>query len=172
VARHQRRHGKIHELPKDILKQVHDLLLEPKITYSDIVAFLKDNGHEVSDSAVGRYSEWFNEWRETEMLRDQAALIASDPATALDLEKMTSTMATTRFAYAMKKEGFDITEHPKLIAAFATMQASSVKREQWNSVVKERVMKTADDVSKIAKKGGLTDDAAAQIRAKILGIAK
>jgi len=148
VGRHTRRHGKIHELPEDIRRQVNALLLEPTVTYADIVNFLKENKHEVSDSAVGRYADWFNEWRETEILRDQAALIASDPATALDLEKMTATMATTRFAYAMKKEGFDITEHPKLIDAFAKMQASSVKREQWINNIKIKAEKAANTIEK------------------------
>ena len=170
MGRRTRTHSKIQELPKEILKQVHDLLIEPQVKYEDIRNFLQQKGYTVSISMVGRHADWFNEWCETEQLRDQASLIATDPATALNLEKMANTMMLTRLARAMKKEGFDITKNPKLMDAFAKLQASSVKREQFMTDVVKKVDKAAADVTAIAKKNGLSESAAGQIRNKILGI--
>jgi len=36
-----RRHGKVHDLPEDIKKEVDRLLIEPGIIYDDIEEFLK-----------------------------------------------------------------------------------------------------------------------------------
>jgi hypothetical protein len=168
-----RRHGKVHELPDDIRAEVNRLLIEPTVTYEDIQEFLKERGHDISSSSIGRYGQWFfNEVRETEMLRDQAALITSDPEQALLLEKLTATMITKRLAMAMQQDDFNVLKHAKLIDAFAKLQRSSTQREQWQTEVKNRVVKAAEAVSKIVEKNGLSDDAAAQIRAKILGVAK
>ncbi len=168
-----RRHGKVHELPEDIRRQVNDLLIEPTVTYEDIEEFLKERGHDISSSSIGRYGQWFfNEVREIEMLRDQAALITSDPGQALQLEKLTSIMITKRLAVALQDGSFDVLNHAKLIEAFAKLQRSSTQREQWHTEVRSKVIKTADAVATLAKKSGLSDNAAAQIRAKILGIAK
>ncbi|MBI5056990.1 MAG: DUF3486 family protein [Nitrospirae bacterium] len=173
MAQHQRKHSSLDDLPGEVKKEVHALLIEPNITYEDVGAFLKTKGHDISKSAIGRYGKsFFNEVRETEMLRDQAALITSEPDKAMLLEKLTATMITKRLALALQNEEFDVMKNAKLIQAFAALQKSSMHREQWHTEVKDKIVKTADDVSKIAKKGGLTDDAAAQIRAKILGIAK
>lgn len=168
-----RRHGKLHTLPEETRREVNDLLIEPNVTYEDVGEFLTAKGFDISKSAIGRYGKWFfNEVRETEMLRDQAALITSDPDKAMLLEKLTATMITKRLALALQEDRFDVMKNAKLIQAFATLQKSSMHREQWHTEVKTKIIKTADDVTKIAKKGGLTDDAAAQIRSKILGITK
>lgn len=166
-----RRHGKVYELPEEIRKQVNALLIEPNVTYEDIAAFLKGKGQDITKSSIGRYGQWFfNEVRETEMLRDQAALITSDPDKALLLEKLTATMLTKRLAIAMQSAAFDVLDHAKLIDAFAKLQASSTNREKWSMEIRKKVDKTAEDVSRIAKKNGLSESAAGQIRNKILGI--
>jgi hypothetical protein len=168
-----RRHGKLHTLPEEIRREVNTLLIEPNVTYEDVGEFLKERGFDISKSAIGRYGKWFfNEVRETEMLRDQAALITSDPDKAMLLEKLTATMITKRLALALQEERFDVMKNAKLIQAFATLQKSSMHREQWHTDVRDKIVSTADAVGQIAKKSGLTDDAAAHIRAKILGIAK
>ncbi len=167
----KRRHGKVYSLPDDIRRKVNDLITEPAVTYDDVKAFLKKEGHDVSTSAIGRYAQFFfNEVREMEMLRDQAKLITNDPDKALLLEKLTASMIVKRLALALQDESFDVMKNAKLIDAYAKLQKSNLQREQWGAEVQKTVKKVADDVQKIAKKNGLSDDTAAQIRAKILGI--
>jgi len=148
-----RRHGKVHELPDDIRAEVNRLLIEPTVTYEDIEEFLKERGHSISSSSIGRYGQWFfNEVRETEMLRDQAALITSDPDQALLLEKLTATMITKRLAMAMQEGDFNVLKHAKLIDAFAKLQRSSTQREQLYNELKKKAKKAFNKAEKNIKK--------------------
>lgn len=168
-----RRHGKLHELPDDIRRDVNALLIQPSVTYEDVAAYLKEKGYDIGKSSIGRYGQWFfNEVRETEMLRDQAALITSDPDKALLLEKLTATMIVKKLAIALQMKDFNVLKQAKLIDAFAKLQRSSTQREQWSAEMKKKVDKTADAVAKVARKGGLSDNTVNDIKAKILGIAR
>ncbi len=165
----KRRHSKFFSFPVEIQEQVKALLIEPRTTYEDVVQFLKSKGHDWSDSGVERFSKWFfNEIRETEMLRDQAAMLLNEPERALELEKLTATMITKRLAMAMQQESFDVLEHAKIIDAFAKLQRASTQREQYTAEISEKVKKTADAVVKIAKRHGVSDATAADIKNKIL----
>lgn len=167
----KRRHSKFFSFPPEIQEQVKALLIEPRTKYQDVVDFLKAKGHDWSDSGVERFSSWFfNEIRETEMLRDQAAMLLNEPERALELEKLTATMLTKRLAMAMQVEGFDVLSHAKLIDAFAKLQRSSTQREQYNNDIRKAVSKTADAVAKIAKSKGMDKDGLELIKKKIQGI--
>ncbi len=167
----KRRHSKFFSFPPEIQEQVKALLIEPTTTYDDVVQFLKSKNHDWSDSGVERFSKWFfNEIRETEMLRDQAAMLLNEPERALELEKLTATMITKRLALAMQTDGFDVLKEPKLIDAFAKLQRASTQREQYTADVRKSIVKTADDVAKIAKAKGLTKESIEIIKKKIQGI--
>lgn len=53
----------------------------------------------------------------------------------------------------------------------ATLTRSSVGLKKFQLEVRAKAQAAADTVDKLAKKGGLTADTAAQIRREILGIA-
>jgi Glu-tRNA(Gln) amidotransferase subunit E-like FAD-binding protein len=169
----RRKHGSIHDLPEHIKKDINALLIENK-TYADIVAFVKKHhGVDLTDSSLSRYNkEFMEELKLTRILQEQAAWLNDDPEKALVLEKLTATMITRRLATALQEGDFKVVDNAKLIDAFAKLQASSTKRAAFEEEIKKKIAKTAEDVSKIAKKSGLSDDAASQIRAKILGIVK
>lgn len=168
----KRRHSKFFSFPAEIQEQVKALLIEPKTTYADVVEFLKSKKCDWSDSGVERFSKWFfNEIRETEMLRDQAAMLLNEPERALELEKLTATMITKRLAMAMQQESFDVLDHAKIIDAFAKLQRASTQREQYTAEIRNKTRATAEKVEKIAKKGGLTKETVEQIKKQILGIA-
>lgn|SRR5574341_412084 len=169
----KRRHSKFFSFPPEIQEQVKALLIEPTTTYADVVEFLKTKDCDWSDSGVERFSKWFfNEIRETEMLRDQAAMLLNEPERALELEKLTATMITKRLAMAMQQDDFNILKNAKMIDAFAKLQRASTQREQYTAEVQAKVRKTADAVAKIVKAKGLTPDTINQIKDKILGIPK
>ncbi len=168
----KRRHSKFFSFPAEIQEQVKALLIEPRTTYDDVVQFLKSKGQDWSDSGVERFSKWFfNEIRETEMLRDQAAMLLNEPERALELEKLTATMITKRLAMAMQKDDFEILKHAGMIDAFAKLQKSSTSREQYIAQVRTKVQEAAGKVEKIAKAKGLTRETVEQIKKQILGIA-
>jgi hypothetical protein len=52
----------------------------------------------------------------------------------------------------------------------ATLSRASVGLKRWQAEVAARVQSAARDVERIARTGGLSEAAAAEIRAKILGI--
>lgn len=167
----KRRHSKFFSFPPEIQAAVKNLLIEPTTTYADVVEFLKSKDCDWSDSGVERFSKWFfNEIRETEMLRDQAAMLLNEPERALELEKLTATMITKRLAIAMQQESFDILNNAKMIDAFAKLQRASTQREQYTADMQKKVAKTADDVAKIAKAKGLGKDSIEIIKMKIQGI--
>jgi len=165
----KRRHSKFFSFPPQVQEEVKALLIEPNTTYDDVVQFLKSKGYEWSDSGVERFSKFFfNEIRETEMLRDQAAMLLNEPERALELEKLTATMITKRLAMAMQVESFDILKNAKMIDAFAKLQRASTQREQYTAEVQARVRKTADAVVKIVKRHGISAATAEDIKNKIL----
>jgi DNA-binding transcriptional ArsR family regulator len=159
-----RRHGKIHELPDDVRKEVDALLIE-NATYEEISEYLKSKGYDISRSAVGRYGKDFmNYIREVRIIEDQAKQIVSGNDDAMVLEEAIVTM--------LMSEGINLNKIPRIVSDFARLQASSVLRERMKAEFRKKAEATADAVAKIVKKGGLSDSAASQIRAKILGIAK
>ncbi len=145
----KRRHSKFYSFPPDIQEAVKALYIEPTTTIQDVVDFLKSKGIDWSKSAAHRHQQWFiAEIRELDILRDQAAMLMSEPEHALDLEKLTATMLTRRIAVAMQMEGFDILKHAKLIDAFAKLQRASTQREQYTAEVRTKISKVAEKVEK------------------------
>lgn len=54
-----RRHSKVEtELPQEIKGQVDRLLIE-NATYEEIASFLKEQGHDIGKSSIGRYGKEF-----------------------------------------------------------------------------------------------------------------
>ena len=54
----------------------------------------------------------------------------------------------------------------------ALLTSASAKLKEYQAKVKARTESAAADVAKVAKKGGLSDEVAEEIRKKILGIAQ
>ncbi len=169
-----RRHGSIYNLPQNIRDDIDMLLVEDKNIYQDIVDFIKTkHGINISDSALSRYYKNFiEESRLRKTLMEHAARLGDDPENAYAMEKLTSSMITRRLADAMMDNTLDIVQDAKLIMAFASLQKANIQREQWQAEVKKKVEKTANDITKVIKKNGISDSTALQIREKILGINK
>jgi hypothetical protein len=168
----KRRHSKFFSFPAEIQQQIKDLILEPSATYEDVVLFLDSKGYKWSTSSVERFSKWFiTEIRQIEILREQAGMLLNEPDKAMQLEKLTSQMITMRLAVAMQTESFDVLKHAKMIDAFAKLQQSSMKREQWGVEIRDKIAAAAGKVEKIGKAKGLTKETVELIKKQILGIA-
>lgn len=171
-----RRHSKVGQLSPELQSAVDRLLIEGA-TYEDIEIFLKEKGHAIGKSSIGRYGKrYLNFYQRVRMIEDQAKTMNSAAGEGLSLEEAAAKAFTSEVLDTLIDLGVDkdksAKQLPKLMLAFSALQSSSVSREKFKADIQKRVVKTADDVTKIAKKSGLSEDAAAQIRNKILGINK
>lgn len=51
-----RKRSKIDELPEEIKNELDELLLDTRVTYTDISGWLKEQGYDISKSTVGKYA--------------------------------------------------------------------------------------------------------------------
>lgn len=51
-----RKHNKIYNLPENVRVELDEMLLDTSVTYTEISEWLKNLGHDVSKSTVGRYA--------------------------------------------------------------------------------------------------------------------
>ena len=168
-----RRHSKVEtELSAEIKTQVDRLLIE-NATYEEIAEFLKTKGHDISKSSIGRYGKDFlNRYKRLRMIEDQSRTLVSEAGSGMVLEEAASKIFSQQIIEMLLDAGMEPKSLPKLAMAFSMLQSSSVSREKLKSDLVRRVAKVSEDVTKIAKKSGLSDNAASQIREKILGINK
>lgn len=174
MAGNVRRHGRVNdELPREIREQVDRLLIEGGSTYDEIRDFLASQGYDISRSAIGRYGKDFLAcYQRLRVIEDKSRALVSEVGDGLVLEEAASKLFAQMILEAQISGDLDIKELPRIISDFAKLQASNVMRERYKREIKAKVEKTAADVEKTAKKGGLTPETAAEIRKKILGLAE
>ncbi|MFH2076624.1 MAG: DUF3486 family protein [Pseudomonadota bacterium] len=182
-----RQQSSVDRLPEDIREQLQALLRDPRCTQIDathrINAILEAEGHpdRISKSAVNRYVGRMEEvgakLRETrEIAQMWIGKLGAEPQGEVGklLNEMVRTLA---FKMAMRAHEAEDDEpiDPKLLKSLAVSvyrleraASENVKLEQEIRKRERERMKT--EVERIAKKGGLSDAVAAEIRSKILGI--
>jgi hypothetical protein len=166
-----RRHSKVSdELPREIKSEVDSLLIEGA-TYEDISVFLKGKGHDISKSSIGRYGkDYLNAYQRLRIIEDQSRTLVSEADSELTLEVAGGKLMAQKIIEILLQQDVDTKKIPDLAIGLASIIKANVSREKFKTDLKKKITKTADDVTTIAKRSGLSDDAAAQIRAKILGI--
>ncbi len=166
----------IETLPDDVRRALDRRLLDTGFSdYAALAAWLQEQGFTVSRSAAHRYGQKF----ETRLARlrlatEQARVITEslgDDAGALG-EALTAVAQEKTFQLLMDLdvEGQDISLD-KLGTMISKLNATGVQQKRWAADMRARAAAAADAVETLVRQGGLSDDAAAQIRAKILGIA-
>lgn len=171
--KHVRRRSSIEtDMPVDARKDLDRILIEGA-TYEEASAFCKSRGYDISKSAVGRYGKNFLEAYQNVMrFADQAQVLKSDADNGLPMEEAVGKVLLQKVMSALIDNTADITENSRLISDVAKLVGSNIQLAKLKMDLAERARRTADAVVKMVKKGGLSADAADQIRAKILGIAK
>lgn len=167
-----RKHYKVQQLPDEIVHEVNARIVEGH-TYTEIAAHLRTMGHPVSKSSVARYGQhYLAKFERVRLSTDMARTIVEQNG-GTDLEE-----AATRLALDLVLQRLlDTSELGgeldicRALEALARVQGAAVTREKWKSELAKRVEQAAQACAKTAKQGGLSDQAAADIRAKILGIA-
>lgn len=160
------------DLPREIREQLNRLLLEG-MTYEEGAIWCRDHGYDISSSSIGRYGKWFIElYQEILQFNDQAQILTADVDDGMPMEEAVGKMLLKKVWSALIDGSADITENSRLIGEVAKLQRSHVIMNQFKIDLENRARQAAAEVGELVKKGGLSDDAANIIKAKILGIVK
>lgn len=150
--------------------------------YEEIANILQERGYNVSKSSVHRYGQKVEQKLAAVQASTQAAIMIAEAApddSDMRSSAVLSLVQTELFnALIALQESDNPDANPadriKLIAqagkGIAEIAKASVNQKKWESEVKDRVQAAAKAVDKIAKKGGLSAETAAEIRKQILGI--
>lgn len=150
--------------------------------YEEIANILQERGYNISKSSVHRYGQKVEQKLAAVQASTQAAIMIAEAApddSDMRSSAVLSLVQTELFnALIALQESDNPDANPadriKLIAqagkGIAEIAKASVNQKKWESEVKDRVQAAAKAVDKIAKKGGLSAETAAEIRKQILGI--
>lgn len=180
--------SKIAQLPAEMREWLHKALVER--AYGDIVALteelnakLKEGGIAVyvGKSAVGAESQKVQRAQEaikattdaakllTETSRDDGNL-RGEAVMAMVESEMFQTMMDLREAEAEQDPFARMEAMSKAAKNIAALSRARVNQSKFRLEIEARVKAAADKVDKLAKKGGLSSQTAAEIRRTILGI--
>lgn len=167
-----RRHSRVlTDLSTEIRAEVDRLLLEPDITYDDIVDFLQRKGFDISRSSIGRYGkEFMVNYQRLKIAIDQAKAMKGEVGEGLALEEAVANLALQQAMEGLMKGSIKVAEVPKILGEIGKLQSSSTQRERFKADIQKKAASVAEEVVAKAKKAGLSDEAANEIRKKILGI--
>jgi len=173
-------------LPGEIKEQLQELLRDPRCSQLEatarINAILEEEGHEerVTKSSVNRYSlrmeQVGSKLRQSREIADMwVGKLGAQPQGQVGhlLNEMVRTLA---FDCAMKLSEGDEPIPPRMlkdlsIAVERLEKAASENVKREDEIRRQERERAANEVSKIAKKGGLSADTVDTIRREILGIA-
>jgi len=169
--------SKLLDLPQETLAELDSKLITNGFRgYEQLEAWLAAKGYEVGKSSIHRYGSKL-EQRIGELKRstDQAkALVAASPDDAGDMsEALMRLMQEKLFTLLMEMDVDPEDANLGAIAkAMAPLARASIAIKKYSSEVAEKARAAADAADRIATKGGLSADSAAEIRRAILGIAQ
>lgn len=182
--------GKIAQLPDELRAWLHKALVERG--YGDIVgvteelnALCKEGGVAVSigKSAVGVESQRIKRASEAIRATTEAARLIAESAPDEGDNRSAAAMAIVQsevFELLLKVRESDAMDDPverlgvmnEAALGLSRLSRSRVNQARWNAEVEKKAKAAADQVAKLAKKGGMDARTVAEIRASILGIVK
>jgi predicted transcriptional regulator len=167
--------SKIHLLPEEIRAELERRLITSGFSNYDAIAkWLRDQEYDISRSAVHRFGQDFA--AKCEAIREATERAKAIVATVGDdegnmNEALIRLIQQLTFDILINKQDADIAALlPKMGVMVAKISKASVDQKKWMADVRERARKTADDVMKVAKAGGMSESTAKEIRERILGI--
>lgn len=170
------------ELPDDLRQELNKKLFENGFSgYEKLAEWLYEKGYDISKSSVHRYAVKFEkEYDALKIATEQAKVIAetipddegamAEALTKIAQNKLMDALSGVNVeAYI---EGDVVKNLPKIVSAIARLNQSSVNLKKYQREVREKALEAAAEVVEVAVKGGLSDTAVDEIKAKILGVAK
>ncbi len=171
------RRSKVEGLPSDVKAWLDQALVQNNFSqYELLSAELAKRGYEIGKSGLHRYGQQFEERLKTlRVVTEQARAVVqaapdedgavNDALVRLTQEKMFSILMEMN----VDPEAVDL---PKLARAVAELGKASVAQKRWQAEARKQALAdAAKEAGEAAKSAGLTDEAAAQIQKRILGVA-
>ncbi len=177
------RKSSIRRLPPPLRKELDRLLADGRYTLDQVTAHLQTLGAAVSRSAVGRYSQEFEEV--ARHLRESREIAAGFARELGDLPEgdtghmLVELVRSVVFRVAMKSAGSTDEVEPidlaRLAKAIKDLAAGSKISVEMEIKIRERAKREALEAAaqaaeSAAKQAGLDDEQYALIRARILGV--
>ena len=130
----RRKHARITtELPKELIQAINERLVAGE-TYEGIAAYLRERGHDISKSSVGRYGKDFlAKLERLRVVKEQARIIMTEGKDGPALEM---TEAATQLALQLIMERLVTAEDlrdaksSEILKALALLERSAVQREK------------------------------------------
>lgn len=167
--------SKVLDLPTEVKEELDRRLVAGGFqNYSGLAAWLAEQGYELSRSAVHRYGQTFEErLGALRVVGEQAKMVMREIDDTGEIGEALTALAQERtFGLLMELEiDPEEVKYTDLVKSIAKLNATNVQQKKWRDDVQQRARKAADEVDALTRKAGLSDDAAAAIRAKILGVA-
>lgn len=163
-------------LPKEVKAWLDAALVEGNFSgYQALADELKARGHVVSKSGVHRYGQDFEE-------RLKALRLVTEQARAVVEHSPDEEDAVTQALVRLTQEKLfsvlmDLRVDPEKVnlagitRSIAELARSSISVKKYATEVKTRAQLAAQEVAKVARKGGLSEEAIRAIEEQVLGIA-
>lgn len=170
------RRSKVEGLPSDVKAWLDQALVKNNFSqYELLSAELGKRGYEIGKSGLHRYGQQFEERLKTlRLVTEQARAVVqaapdedgavNDALVRLTQEKMFSILMEMN----VDPDAVDL---PKLARAVAELGKASVAQKRWQAEARKQALAdAAKEAGDAAKSAGLTDEVAAQIQKRILGV--
>lgn len=163
------------QLPPEVKEWLDKALIEGNFSgYETLSEALQLKGFSISKSSIHRYGKDFeSNLAALKIATEQArAIVESSPDEEGNMnEALIRLVQQKSFQILTRLEEDDGKALANIGHMVSALSKSSVAVKKYASEVKAKTIQAAEAVEKVAKKGGLTDAAVAEIRSKILGIA-
>ena len=175
--------SKVALLPDEVRRDFESRLIQGAFSgYEALSDWLETQGYEISKSVLHKHGQKLKRRLEAIKASTQAAQLLAesvpDEAGALS-SAVLNLVQTEMFDLLVNLQEADDADDAgarvKLLGnaahAMADLARASLKQKEWAGQVRERTEAAAAAVEKITRKGGLSAEAANEIRREILGIA-
>ncbi|MDK4544741.1 DUF3486 family protein [Kingella kingae] len=171
-------------LPENVRREFERRLIENGFAnYTDLAAWLNQQGYQISRSAAYRYGSKIE--RRLRAIKESTEAAKLIVANADDEQDSRSEALIALLQNQLFEALIDISEKDSEELApearfdllseggkrIAGLISASTRLKEYQNKIKAKAQAAADEVAKSVKKGGLSEETAEQIRKQILGIA-
>jgi Protein of unknown function (DUF3486) len=166
----------VYSLPDETKQELDRKLVANHFSgYQDLEKWLREEGFEISKSAIHRYGCKFKKQVETiRIATEQAKVIAAECDDENDMADALSRLAQQKL-FQVLVELEDIPEDielPKLVTAIATLNRSSVNVKKYRYDIKAKIKLAQKEIEDIGIRSGIEESVMEQIKNSMLGIEK
>lgn len=175
----------ISQLPQSVQDDLNARLIANGFSdYNGLAVWLADQGYEISKSQVHRHGQNLQADFEEAMADVRRATALARAWAKTDEDERGDLLDTTarmlqehllRLTLELRKMDKDPTDVAPVVAkvtrAISDLGRMTISHKKWIGEVREKAQVAANEVAKVARKGGLSDEAIRAIEEQVLGIA-